>query len=297
MFSSCRGFQHAYDTIQSGDTLAGGLIDGGASKLIMETETLRELIPTIYKPLEQYVEVSTVTHGSSVSGVGGKAWKIIGKTKLTFSLSLPFKIQSIDFEFIGEDGSVIPGLVHLHVLITLKATTYHDILPYGNGIMVVHETEKDGKTHVGFVHLYHKKSDHYMMPLGAFSKPTEQIHLRRIVPKYSKGLYQDCRKSSTSSRGAGHLALLIQCEESSDEEPHGVSASVEAPTVLHSACACSSVMNVDNGVESNLEEPRDYRLFSSINMDKSRDSMVASLHESIPSLFELSLRRERNFDT
>ena len=80
--------------------MAGVLIDTGASKAIMGTETLRELIETIYSHLEQNVEVSKVTDGSSVSGVGGNTSKIIGKAKLPLNLSLPLKTQTIDFELI-----------------------------------------------------------------------------------------------------------------------------------------------------------------------------------------------------
>ena len=169
----------------------GMLVDTGAAKAIMGTDTMKEYITDI---LSKYGKVISVSPSESrFTGIGGRQEKSKGLAQTPLGIPLPGVAEvSIDLDLPGDLGSQRPGLLPLSVMLRLQSSILCGVLQGGDGIMILRILDNDIHSRAKkipktfFVQLYLTDSCHYLLPIGRFEKGSwaEQSKLRKAVMQY-----------------------------------------------------------------------------------------------------------------
>ena len=112
------------------------LVDTGAAKGIMGTDTMKDYISDI---LSKYGKVIKVTPSiSQFTGIGGRAEHSKGLAETPLGIPLPGVSEvTIDLDLLGDTGSQCPGLLPLSVMLHLQSSIRCGVLQGGDGIMIL----------------------------------------------------------------------------------------------------------------------------------------------------------------
>lgn len=145
-----------------GQHVHGLLIDPGACKGLIGSESLRELFEGILKPAGKLSSIVWRGSSATFSGISSTSESSLGLC--SFELGLP-GIADARFEtdVIGGDSSLCPGLVPLISLINAKCFISFGYYRNGNGLLGM----RIGKV-LAAIQLLLTDSGHYLMPIGCF---------------------------------------------------------------------------------------------------------------------------------
>ena len=114
----------------------GMLVDAGAAKAIMGTDTMKEYITDILSKYGKVIEVKP--SDSRFTGIGGRQEKSKGLAETPLGIPLPGIAEvTIDLDLLGDLGSKCPGLLPLSVLLRLQSSILCGVLQGGDGIMII----------------------------------------------------------------------------------------------------------------------------------------------------------------
>ena len=103
-----------------GRPMHGMLVDTGAAKAIMGTDTMKEYITDILSKYGKVIEVKP--SDSRFTGIGGRQEKSKRLAETPLGIPLPGIAEvTIDLDLLGDLGSKCPGLLPLSVLLRLQS--------------------------------------------------------------------------------------------------------------------------------------------------------------------------------
>eukprot|EP00959_Pyramimonas_sp_CCMP1952_P455116 9471038-Pyramimonas_sp.AAC.1 len=150
------------------------LVDTGAAKAIMGTDTMKEYITDILSKYGKVIEVKPSE--SRFTGIGGRQEKSKGLAETPLGIPLPGIAEvTIDLDLLGDLGSKCPGLLPLSVLLRLQSSILCGVLQGGDGIMIIKVVGSGGPHTTAipqtfFIRLYLTDSCHYLLPTGDFKQ-------------------------------------------------------------------------------------------------------------------------------
>ena len=148
----------------------GLLLDPGASRGILGTDTLQCIITFVLDPFGKTKEMRWTTSMANFSGIAATIQRSIAMVTLPIGL---MGLQGSVFraDVLGGDASQCPGLMPLRSLIGAGAISTFGCFSNGDGIIAF----RDGKTQrMCPQRLYMTDSGHYLLPIDQFDKPIDE---------------------------------------------------------------------------------------------------------------------------
>ena len=148
----------------------GLLLDPGASRGIMGTDTLQCIISYVLDPYGKTQDIRWATSAANFSGIASIIQRSIALVTVPIGL---MGLQGSVFraDVLGGDASQCPGLMPLRSLIAAGAISAFGCFSNGDGIIAF----RDGKTQrMCPQRLYITDSGHYLLPIDQFDKPIDE---------------------------------------------------------------------------------------------------------------------------
>ena len=196
---------HSIYTSVRGVQMYGLLVDPGASKGLMGTDTLHDIIKFVLKPcgLENAVVFNKST--SSFTGISDSQQHSLGIVNFPIGL-LMIARATYTADVVGSNGSLCPGLVPLRSFIASHCLIACNYFNNGDGVLAIRAKAHDGVTRYCPQRLLLTDSGHYMLQIHHFNKRKSplglsqrsrqaQTSLRSSINQFPPGLYDDLMKS------------------------------------------------------------------------------------------------------
>eukprot|EP00959_Pyramimonas_sp_CCMP1952_P098110 2050830-Pyramimonas_sp.AAC.2 len=149
-----------------GCPMHGMIVDTGAAKAIMGTDTMKEYITDIFSRYGKVIKINPSE--SRFTGIGGRQEKSEGLAETLLGIPLPGVAEvTIDLDLLGDMGSQCPDLLPLSVMLRLQSSILCGVLQGGDGIMILRILDNDPQSRskriprTFFVQLYLTDFCHY----------------------------------------------------------------------------------------------------------------------------------------
>ena len=161
----------------------GLIVDPGASKGLMGTETLREYVTAVLKPHQLASSIVVQESSTTFSGINGEVDPSAGAAELPMLIpELPGSVFCTDL--IGGAGSRCPGLLSLMTFMNLYGSLLCNIFENGDGVVIFCETDSTGKfTNVVFIRVLPTNSGHYLLPTDRSYSQQQLVSEQRLLRK------------------------------------------------------------------------------------------------------------------
>ena len=174
-----------------GKVVDGLLVDPGASRGLIGSDTLRLLIKSSMPPHHRR---GIRWHRSMAvfSGISAKHERSLGRVQLPIGL-YGFKKMSFTADVIGGDASFCPGLIPLHSMSLLGCVVYFGYYDNGDGLMGVYNHMLDDWC---AQRLLLTDSGHYLLPTSNYDQPRQ--------PELDKALFAGHRATGARREAQSH---------------------------------------------------------------------------------------------
>ena len=149
--------------------MRGILIDPGAARGLIGSETLRILIDEVVRPKGFGKFVKWKSSGHTFTGISPKAERSLGMCGLPIGL-LGLELSMFWADVIGGDASLCPGLVPLKSLIALGCCILFAYFANGDGVLGIWDEAKSTWT---AQRLYLTESGHYLLRIDNYYGKTD----------------------------------------------------------------------------------------------------------------------------
>ena len=161
---------HAFHQVR-GKTMRGILIDPGAARGLIGSETLRILIDEVVKPngLEKLIKWKKSKH--TFTGISPKAESSLGMVVMPIGL-IGLATSNYVADVIGGDASLCPGLVPLKSLIQLGCCILFAYFDNGDGVLGIWN---DDTKQWSAQRLHLTESGHYLLRIDNYNTKPDHI--------------------------------------------------------------------------------------------------------------------------
>jgi hypothetical protein len=159
-----------------GQTMRGVLIDPGAARGLIGSETLRVLINDVIRPAGYGQWVKWKRSSNTFTGISPKAESSLGICSIPIGLT-GLAVSLFSADVIGGDASLCPGLVPLQSLISLGCCMLFAYFANGDGVLGIWDATKRCWS---AQRLYLTESGHYLLRIDNFDKPNDDALSRDL---------------------------------------------------------------------------------------------------------------------
>jgi hypothetical protein len=146
-----------------------------------------------------------------LNGISSNSDRALKSAAIPIELPLPVS-STIPFSLIGGLAGLCPGLLPMPWLKHFTAVILCDILPYGDGVMIVQHESIDAAKHLGCLQT---EGGRYLLPYrlpnGCFERRQRRFH--KVLKRYFQGVLNH----SNVPNVAGNKALLTSSLTTSNE--------------------------------------------------------------------------------
>ena len=177
----------------------GLLLDPGASRGILGTDTLQCIITYVLDPYGKTKDMRWTTSMANFSGIASIVQRSIAMVTLPIGL---MGLQGSVFraDVLGGDASQCPGLMPLRSLIGAGAISAFGCFSNGDGVIAF----RDGKTQrMCPQRLYVTDSGHYLLPIDQFDKPIDERLVDFMIKHFTYRLSRNPSGPGQWSKGKG----------------------------------------------------------------------------------------------
>ena len=207
-----------------GQVVFGLIVDPGASRGLIGSETLRLIVEHILAPRGLNKDIRHNKSDAKFTGISSSHEHSLGMVSFPIGL-IGITRATYTADVIGGESSTCPGLIPLRALIHLGCVLICDYYPNQDGILAI-KLPKDRRKSYGtsycFQRLMYTDSGHYMLPIDNFDQHSVQY-------PYELEKIADMRMS--------------QLSQTPTSRPKGV---VEA--ALHSSVVIEEFLEEDNSI-------------------------------------------------
>ena len=199
-----------------GKQLFGLLIDPGAARGLIGTETLRILFKEVLHPRNLVGQVIWKTSKNAFSGISAKAETSLGL--VTFPIGLVgLRSASFSADVIGDAASLCPGLVPLKSLIELGCCMLFAYFPNGDGLLGIWN-KPTGTWCPQRLHL--TDSGHYLLRIDKFDEVATDKALQKGIQAATAPLSSmgDKQEAQSAALFTGVVTLLADNTTEHDDE-------------------------------------------------------------------------------
>ena len=190
----------------------GLLLDPGASRGILGTDTLQCIITFVLDPYGKTKEMRWTTSMANFSGIAATIQRSIAMVTLPIGL---MGLQGSVFraDVLGGDASQCPGLMPLRSLIGAGAISAFGCFSNGDGIIAF----RDGKTQrMCPQRLYITDSGHYLLPIDQFDKPIDERLVDFMIKHFTYRLSRNPAGHGQWPKGKGKSKNMGRSSNTAD---------------------------------------------------------------------------------
>ena len=153
-----------------GEEWIGILLDPGAAKGLIGSDTVLTILETILRPSGRAKGMCWTSSDAGFSGISATVQRSCGK--VTFPIGLEGMSDAcFRADVLGDNSSRVPGLMPLHSMIRAAAVALFNVWSNGDGIFAF-ANARTGELCPQRV--YRTDSDHYLIRIDHFDKPVNQ---------------------------------------------------------------------------------------------------------------------------
>ena len=199
------GLPHQVYTMIKGRQHTGLLVDPGASKALIGSDTLHEIFNKILKPRKLMHMVIWGKSKSSFTGISSDVQQSLGVVRFPLGL-LGVRSAFFSTDVVGGPSSSCPGLVPLRTLINHHCLIACGHFPNGDGLLIISVRDDRGRNRLATQLLYLTDSGHYLLPIDNFGQAAG-----RNLAKHGQNV-QDALKSAARGhdQSATDVALVLR---------------------------------------------------------------------------------------
>ena len=186
----------------------GLLLDPGASRGIMGTDTLQCIITHVLEPLGKTRDIGWAASAANFSGIASHIQRSIAMVTLPIGL-MGLQGSVFKADILGGDASQCPGLMPLRSLIGAGALSAFGCFSNGDGIIAF----RDARTQrMCPQRMYSTDSGHYLLPIDQFDKPIDEKLVDFMIKHFTYKLSRNPAgpgqrtKGKGKGKGSGHAA-------------------------------------------------------------------------------------------
>ena len=192
----------------SGQFCPGLIVDPGASRGLIGTDTLSEIIRTVIRPAGLAHKITWHDSNHQFAGISAKAERSLGHVRIPIGLR-GMHIMYSAADVLGGNASGCPGLVPLSTFISFRSVMLFDHYDNSDGVLGLWNRRRGCYAPQ---RLSLTDSGHYLLHIDCFGKDTEAA-LASSVERRAAELARASRHLNSKQRidkSHGHVALSMQ---------------------------------------------------------------------------------------
>ena len=179
----------------NGQEYCGLLLDPGASKGVLGSDTLNDIIDYVLDPVDRADQVQWMTSTAHFSGISASVQSSLALVSFPLGL-MGMRNPRFQADLLGGSSSKCPGLMPLLSLINAAALAAFGCFQNGDGLIALQD-RPTGK--MCPQRLYLTDSGHYLLPIDLFDEPVDANLVSFMKKHFTHKL-----ASSISGRGKGN---------------------------------------------------------------------------------------------
>lgn len=193
----------------------GLLIDPGASRGLIGSETLRNIMQHVIKPHNKQHLVSRSKSNAGFSGISAGVQMSLGRVNIPIGL-LGVNRATFTADVIGGDSSNCPGLVPLRTLLSHGCLISCGFFGNGDGVLAIKVTTKNGEAKYAAQRLLWTDSGHYLLPIDNFGRRSND-KLDRAAAKQAGDVALAAEEAQLQQSDA--VTLLVFSHDTDEQSP------------------------------------------------------------------------------
>ena len=158
----------AYTSVRGAEQY-GLLVDPGAARGLIGSDTLNDIVHGVLKPLKLQHQVKWSSSAAKFSGISPDTQHSLGLVSIPIGL-LGIKKSTYSADVIGKGSSKCPGLIPLRTLLANGCLLACGYFSNGDGILAIRTSNSDKGIRYAAQRLLLTDSGHYLLPVNNFWK-------------------------------------------------------------------------------------------------------------------------------